>query len=90
MDRVLDDDADPPVDLVLTDATMPGLSGIELTRRLVRDQPTLPVIVMSGFTEEALGLGDLHHQVSLLPKPFTPGAVHAKVADVLARRRIPN
>jgi PAS domain S-box-containing protein len=77
--------AHPPVDLVLTDATMPGTSGVELARRLAKDQPSLPVIIMSGFTEEALG--DLRHRVSLLAKPFTPGEVQARVTELLSRRR---
>jgi DNA-binding NtrC family response regulator len=36
-------------DCVLTDVTMPGKSGHELLRDLKRDQPELPVIVMTAF-----------------------------------------
>ncbi|WP_067065080.1 ATP-binding protein [Roseateles chitosanitabidus] len=41
-------------DAVLTDETMPGLSGVELTRRLLALRPGLPVLVMSGYGGEEL------------------------------------
>src|SRR5262245_54742972 len=41
-----------PIDLLLTDAKMPGMGGIELVRELRSRRPDLPVIVMSGYTQE--------------------------------------
>ncbi|MDJ0793186.1 MAG: PAS domain S-box protein [Woeseiaceae bacterium] len=38
------------VDLVITDYTMPKLSGIELSEQLLRLDPELPVILLSGYT----------------------------------------
>ncbi|MBI5556595.1 MAG: response regulator [Deltaproteobacteria bacterium] len=37
-------------DLVITDQTMPELTGVELTRRLLRIRPDLPVILCTGFS----------------------------------------
>lgn len=58
-----------PVHLVLSDLLMPGMGGLELRRELARCAPDLPVILMSGYSQEALtmdeGIGDF------LPKPFT-------------------
>ncbi|TXI17308.1 MAG: response regulator [Roseateles sp.] len=41
-------------DLVLTDETMPELSGVELTRQLLALRPDLPVLAMSGYGGEEL------------------------------------
>ncbi|KKC23852.1 response regulator receiver protein [Sphingomonas sp. SRS2] len=60
-------------DMVLTDVVMPGLSGVQLARRLNRRWPNLPVVLVSGFSEElAAGYGG---QYELLRKPFTRGAL---------------
>ena len=52
-------------DLVLTDMTMPGMNGAELTRRLLRIRADMPVILCTGFSEmmnenkaRALGIRD--------------------------------
>jgi len=41
-----------PFDLLITDMTMPHLTGIELARELRSLQPGLPVIVCTGFSEK--------------------------------------
>jgi CheY-like chemotaxis protein len=62
-----------PFDIVLTDVVMPGLSGVQLARRLNRRWPELPVVLVSGFSEElAAGYGA---QFELLRKPFTRHAL---------------
>jgi DNA-binding response OmpR family regulator len=71
------------IDLLLTDASMPGISGIELANQLVAQRPELAVIVMSGYTAQALSVKGLGH-LSLLPKPFTPRDLRAKVGEVLS------
>ena len=45
--------ADPDAyDALLTDLSMPGLSGIELARAVSAIRPTLPVVLMSGFAPQ--------------------------------------
>ena len=39
-------------DLVITDQTMPGMTGGELARRLMAIRPDIPVILCSGFSEQ--------------------------------------
>jgi two-component system cell cycle sensor histidine kinase/response regulator CckA len=73
------------IDLLLTDAIMPGKSGIELANALVRSRPGLPVIIMSGYTDETLNVTGLEHEVVLLHKPFTPRELRQRIRDVLAR-----
>ncbi len=41
--------AEHPVDLVLTDLGMPGMSGIEFARDVKRQTPTLPVVLLTGW-----------------------------------------
>src|SRR3979411_3496297 len=53
-------------DLVLTDQTMPDLSGVDLAREIRRVRPELPVVLMSGYSgaqitarARAAGVADL-------------------------------
>ena len=61
-----------PFDLVVTDMTMPRLTGVELATELHRLQPNLPVILCTGFSEriDDTKVSDLGIQ-ALLMKPFT-------------------
>ena len=73
-----------PVDLLLTDVIMPGMSGRELADRLLESQPDLKVLFMSGYTDEAISQhGVLADGVSFLEKPFTPDLLLQRVREVL-------
>jgi len=76
---------EPRIDLLLSDANMPGISGIELARLLIKNRPNLPVIIMSGYTDETLSIDGAREPVVLLPKPFTPKDIRQKVELVLRR-----
>jgi CheY-like chemotaxis protein len=76
-----------PIDLLVTDVTMPGFSGVELARRLGEARPTLRVLFISGYSDlEASQWGKLNQPVQFLQKPFHPDAFLAKVRQVLDRR----
>jgi two-component system cell cycle sensor histidine kinase/response regulator CckA len=60
------------IDLVLTDALMPGMSGSELIDRLREIRPGLPAVLMSGYTASTLPGGQtMSSTTPLLRKPFT-------------------
>jgi PAS domain S-box-containing protein len=75
------------IDLILTDMVMPGMSGRDLARRLLPRAPAIPVIFMSGYTEEILGGEDLMRDSTFLEKPFAPAALTAAVRSSLSSRR---
>jgi two-component system cell cycle sensor histidine kinase/response regulator CckA len=63
------DAANPPIELILSDVVMPGMSGIQLAREVRARWPTTRIVLMSGYTAEPLeaaGSG-----LVLLPKPFS-------------------
>jgi CheY-like chemotaxis protein len=59
-------------DAVMTDIRLPGMSGIELARALVKLYPTLPVILASGYgaVNVELLMGEKQRTVLMLPKPY--------------------
>ncbi|HET8622461.1 MAG TPA: PAS domain S-box protein, partial [Gemmatimonadales bacterium] len=77
--------ADPdPVDLVLSDVVMPRMGGRELAGQLAQLRPGLPVLFMSGYTnDEIMRRGLLEPGAPFLAKPFSPETLSAKVRDVL-------
>ena len=44
-------DADPQIELVITDHVMPGMTGMQLAGQLERSHPDLPVILATGYAE---------------------------------------
>jgi PAS domain S-box-containing protein len=74
-----------PIHLLLTDAMMPGRSGIELATILTAQRPDLRVIVMSGYTEETLS--GITERVELLQKPFTPKDLRKRIRQALDHAR---
>jgi PAS domain S-box-containing protein len=71
------------IDLVLTDAVMPEMSGMELVDRLQQIRPGISVLMMSGYSREAMTGSVLSPGVKLLQKPFTPVDLCRKVREVL-------
>ncbi len=65
----------PTVDVVLTDYLMPGMSGLELARRIHQNAPHLPVILATGYAD--VSEGDI--AIPSLQKPFRLG----RLADML-------
>ncbi len=60
-----------PVDLVITDLSMPGMGGGKLIRRLERTRPTVPVIATSGYSPGE-DIEPVRSSLPFLQKPFRP------------------
>ena len=59
-------------DLLITDIVMPGLDGIGLALKVAREFPTLPVLLMTGYSAERQRAYDMEDLVcNVLTKPFT-------------------
>ena len=75
---------DPTIDLLVTDAVLPGQSGPNLARQIEADRPSLRVLFISGYSDDAiLRLGLLNDQEAFLQKPFGPRTFVHKVQQVL-------
>ncbi len=74
-----------PIDLLVTDVVMPGMSGTELFQNLQGSFPTLKVLYLSGYTEEAIRSdGLLSTNSSFLSKPVTLKNLMTKILELLA------
>jgi PAS domain S-box-containing protein len=71
-----------PIALLLTDMVMPRMGGGELVRRMRELHPDLPVLLMSGYSEELVAAEHPDHP--FLAKPFTPAELAEAVGRVLA------
>lgn len=69
--------ADPKIDLVILDRSMPLMSGAEVMRWITRERPSLRVIGYSGLDEPLAGVR------AMLTKPVEPDALLATVRAVL-------
>jgi DNA-binding response OmpR family regulator len=77
--------AEQPPDIALVDIMMPGLDGLELTRRLQTDRD-LPVILVTARSDEVDRLVGLELGADdYVTKPFSPREVVARVKAVLRR-----
>ncbi len=73
-----------PIDLLLTDVIMPGMSGRDLASQLTAIRPTTKVLYMSGYTDNVPVAEDLESaRAGFLQKPFTPDILGCKIRELL-------
>jgi len=79
-----------PIDIVVADVVMPRMWGNEFVSKLEQTRPNMPVLYISGHSEElllsrkVLGGGE-----AFLPKPFQAKVLAEKIISLLARVRAP-
>jgi len=75
---------DGPVDLMITDMVMPGMSGRELATALKGVRPQMKVIFTSGYTDDfLLRDGQFDEGAPFIGKPYTAVQLRSKVREVL-------
>ena len=73
-----------PIDMLVTDVVMPGMSGPELATRLKPVRPSCKVLYMSGYSGDAIARrGVLEARIGYLAKPFSAAELSSKVREVL-------
>jgi PAS domain S-box-containing protein len=73
-----------PIDLLITDVIMPGMSGKELADAFIAARPKARVLFISGYTDNTiLEHGVLEEGVAFVQKPFSQESLAMKVRQVL-------
>jgi len=71
-------------DLVITDLSMPGMSGVELIQQILTIRPDIPVILCTGFNRDNVSLDIEKPGIkALLRKPFPRLVLARKIREVL-------
>ena len=79
-------EADPGAfDVVVTDLTMPGMNGRQLTARLKELRPGMPVILCTGFNEGYEDLADQDKDDGFLQKPASLAELTQAIRRALAK-----
>jgi len=76
-----------PIHLVLTDVSMPNMSGRELGDQIAKRFPQTRVLYMSGHTVDSMTEHTYGQTIYLIGKPFTLVALHAKIREVLGTQQ---
>jgi two-component system, cell cycle sensor histidine kinase and response regulator CckA len=72
-------------DVLLTDIVLPGMTGIELARRVLAQAPRTRVLFISGYTGDAvLDAADLGAAPNFIQKPFGSRVLVARLRSLLA------
>jgi CheY-like chemotaxis protein/glycine cleavage system H lipoate-binding protein len=76
-------------DAVIADLMMPGISGLELLKKVKQNRPDTMMIMITGYPSirtavEAVRIGAFDY----LPKPFTPSELRSIVSRALTRKRV--
>jgi len=74
-----------PFDLVLTDLSMPGIDGRQVSETLARYRPSMAVLCMSGNPDAVPHIGPGDTPVRVMLKPFTAEDLYHAVLDAITR-----
>ena len=73
-------------DLVITDQTMPGMTGIELAREIRNIRKDIPIIMCTGFGKNIQSLAKKAGVWSLITKPYNIGDLEREIRDVMNKK----
>ena len=73
-----------PIELVITDVVMPGMSGPQLVQKLAALRPQIKPLYVSGYAQDAIvHHGELDPGIEFVAKPFKPSDLARKVRSML-------
>ncbi len=78
-------EADPGIDLLISDYAMPDMNGAVLARAALAKRPHLAVLLISGYAEKAIS--EAHGAMPILRKPFKAAELAARVQATLSEKR---
>ncbi len=72
-------------DLVITDQSMPNMSGLELVAEILKIRPTMPIVLCTGYSDEVSAENAGQKGISrYISKPFRLKELTEVVSEVLA------
>jgi PAS domain S-box-containing protein len=72
---------DHPCALLITDQSMPGMSGTDLIEQVQAIRPELPALIITGF-DKVSGLHEMSSRIAILTKPFRMREVLEKIRQL--------
>jgi two-component system, cell cycle sensor histidine kinase and response regulator CckA len=80
--------ASPAFQILLSDISLPGMSGVQLARQLRRTLPSLRVLLMSGYAREEFSSGpNAVDDLPFIPKPFATRTVVERLKSLIEPAR---
>jgi DNA-binding response OmpR family regulator len=77
-----------PIEILVTDINMPGIDGLELSRRVQALRPATGVVYMSGAPADVVAAWGLVTGTVFLQKPFGPDVFLDRVRDAMRCARV--
>ncbi|MDQ7780854.1 MAG: sigma-54 dependent transcriptional regulator, partial [Planctomycetota bacterium] len=78
-----------PFDIAIVDLKLPGMSGMDVLKKIKEDDPNAIVIMISGYATVASAVEAMKAGAyDLIPKPFTPEELRVVVRRALERRSL--
>ena len=73
-----------PIDLLITDVQLPDIGGGEVAREIVKVQPQIRVLYLSGYSDEMLiEQGITSGPANFIQKPFTSEILRERIRNLL-------
>ena len=77
------------IDLMITDLVMPGMNGRQLMEHAHELRAEMPVLFISGYTDDPRTRELIAEHVEFLQKPFSPATLARRVRTILDGARVP-
>ena len=82
-EEALDEFKQKAFDVVITDISLPVMSGLDLARNILSLKPTIPIIIASGYSLTSV-VENLGPNVRTIVKPFEADQIDALITDLCA------